>query len=197
MGRNRMGLLVLALLQTPIPAEPGPTTGARPMNLDNYVDVPTRLKLALEKWPDLRVQELDHEIIEVDGKPFLVCRVTVWRSVDDPRPAVGSAWEPLPGKTPYTKDSEWMVGFTSALGRALGYMGIGITSSIASANEVAARQDNKPTTMSPRSAAEGPSDAQMRMLKALGSTARPATKREASQLIDELKASAMTEEDPF
>jgi hypothetical protein len=37
----------------------------------------------------------------------------------------------------------------------------------------------------------------MRMLKALGSTARPATKREASQLIDELKASAMTEEDPF
>ena len=38
------------------------------MNLDNYVDVPTRLKLALEKWPDLRVAELDHEIIEVDGK---------------------------------------------------------------------------------------------------------------------------------
>ena len=167
------------------------------MNLDNYVDVPTRLKLALEKWPDLRVQELDHEIIEVDGKPFLVCRVTVWRSVDDPRPAVGSAWEPLPGKTPYTKDSEWMVGFTSALGRALGYMGIGITSSIASANEVAARRDNKPTTMSPRSAAEGPSDAQMRMLKALGSTARPATKREASQLIDQLKSAAMPEEDPF
>jgi hypothetical protein len=190
-----MGLLVLALLQTPIPAEPGPTTGARPMNLDNYVDVPTRLKLALEKWPDLRVAELDHEIIEVDGKPFLVCRVTVWRSVDDPRPAVGSAWEPLPGKTPYTKDSEWMVGFTSALGRALGYMGIGITSSIASANEVAARQDNKPSAA--RLAIEGPSEAQLRMLKALGSTARPSTKREASQLIDQLKSAAQPEEDPF
>jgi hypothetical protein len=90
-----------------------------------------------------------------------------------------------------------MVGFTSALGRALGYMGIGITSSIASANEVAARQDNKPTTMSPRSAADGPSEAQMRMLKALGFTARPSTKREASQLIDELKAAAQPEEDPF
>ena len=169
------------------------------MNLDNYVDVPTRLKLALEKWPDLRVAELDHEIIEVDGKPFLVCRVTVWRSVDDPRPAVGSAWEPLPGKTPYTKDSEWMVGFTSALGRALGYMGIGVTSSIASRNEVEARQyDDRPTTMSPRSSAEPPSDKQMRMLKALGSTARPATKREASELIDKLKTGAINpNEDPF
>jgi hypothetical protein len=36
----------------------------------------------------------------------------------------------------------------------------------------------------------------MRMLKALGSAARPATKKEASQLIDKLKAEAMGEE-PF
>jgi hypothetical protein len=37
-----------------------------------------------------------------------------------------------------------MVGFTSALGRALGYMGFGITKSIASANEVKNRPPESP-----------------------------------------------------
>ena len=96
-----------------------------------------------------------------------------------------------------------MNGFTSALGRALGYIGIGLTLSIASRNEVQARHyEDRPTTMTPRSAAEPPSDKQLRMLKALGSTARPATKREASELIDKLKnglATGLTsaQEDPF
>jgi hypothetical protein len=36
-----------------------------------------------------------------------------------------------------------MVGMTSALGRALGYMGFGISKSIASRNEIEARQDPK------------------------------------------------------
>jgi len=165
------------------------------MNLDDYVDVPTRLKLALERWPDLRVQELGYRLEQFADAPTIVCEVRIYRTPDDPYPA--------PGKTPYTRDSELMNGFTSALGRALGYMGIGVTSSIASRNEVEARQyDDRPTTMSPRSAAEPPSDKQMRMLKALGSTARPATKREASELIDKLKTGLATgltsaQEDPF
>jgi len=169
------------------------------MNLDNYVDVPTRLKLALERWPELRVQEMGYRLEQFADQPVLVCEVRVYRDPDDKYPSVATAAEPLPGKTPYTRDSELMVGFTSALGRALGYMGIGITSSIASANEVAARQTaDRPTTMSPRSSAEPPSDKQLRMLKALGSTAQPATKREASQLIDSLKAGAINDqEDPF
>jgi hypothetical protein len=37
-----------------------------------------------------------------------------------------------------------MVGFTSALGRALGYMGFGISRSIASANEVKNRPPESP-----------------------------------------------------
>jgi hypothetical protein len=190
------------VLQTDLPAKPGPTTGAT-MNLDNYVDVPTRLKLALERWPDLRVQEMGYRLEQFADQPVLVCEVRVYRTVDDPYPSVATAAEPLPGKTPYTRDSELMVGFTSALGRALGYMGIGLTSSIASRNEVEARTYNKPTTMSPRSAEEPASDKQLRMLKALGSTARPATKREASELIDVLKRGATkdeiatAQEDPF
>jgi hypothetical protein len=193
---------VLAMLQTDLPAKPGPTTGAT-MNLDNYVDVPTRLKLALERWPDLRVQEMGYRLEQFADQAVLVCEVRVYRDPDDKYPSIATAAEPLPGKTPYTRDSELMVGFTSALGRALGYMGIGLTSSIASRNEVQARQyDDRPTTMSPRSSAEPPSDKQLRMLKAMGSTARPATKREASELIDKLKNGVtagltMAQEDPF
>ena len=41
--------------------------------------------------------------------------------------------------------SENEVGYTSALGRALGYMGFGINKSIASRNEVEAAQSRQPT----------------------------------------------------
>ena len=115
-------------------------------NLDNYVDVPTRLGMALTKYPDLRIQETHREIIEMPDKScFIRCTVTVWRDQSDPIPAVASACEIYPGRTPYTKMSENEVGFTSALGRALGYMGFGINKSIASRNEVEAAQSRQPT----------------------------------------------------
>jgi hypothetical protein len=115
-------------------------------NLDNYVDVPTRLGMALQKYPDLRIQETQREIIEMPDKScFIRCTVTVWRDANDPIPAVASACEIYPGRTPYTKMSENEVGFTSALGRALGYMGFGINKSIASRNEVEAAQSRQPT----------------------------------------------------
>jgi hypothetical protein len=115
-------------------------------NLDNYVDVPTRLGMALKKYPDLRIQETQREIIEMPDKScFIRCTVTVWRDANDPIPAIASACEIYPGRTPYTKMSENEVGFTSALGRALGYMGFGINKSIASRNEVEAAQSRQPT----------------------------------------------------
>ena len=117
-------------------------------NLDNYVDVPTRLGMALKKYPDLRIQETHREIIEMPDKScFIRCTVTVWRDQADPIPAVASACEIYPGRTPYTKMSENEVGFTSALGRALGYMGFGINKSIASRNEVEAAQSRQPTRL--------------------------------------------------
>jgi hypothetical protein len=112
-------------------------------NIDNYVDVPTRLTEALKKYPNLRIQETDAQVVTMpDGSTFYRCTVTVYRDVDDALPAIATAAEPYPGKTPYTKNSEFMVGMTSALGRALGYMGFGVNKSIASKNEVLARQDD-------------------------------------------------------
>ena len=111
-------------------------------SLENYVDVPTRLTLALKKYPDLRIQETAREIIEMPDKScFIRCTVTVWRDSTDPIPAIASACEVYPGRTPFTKMSENEVGFTSALGRAVGYMGFGINKSIASKNEIQARQN--------------------------------------------------------
>ena len=112
-------------------------------NIDNYVDVPTRLSEALKRYPDLRIQETAAEVVTMpDGSTFYRCTITVWRDAADLIPSIATAAEPYPGKTPYTKNSEFMVGMTSALGRALGYMGFGVNKSIASKNEVLARQED-------------------------------------------------------
>lgn len=109
--------------------------------LGGYVDVATRLRLALKDWPQLRIQETGAELQTIGEQMFLVCTVTVWRDERDAVPVIASAAEIVPGRTPYTRNAERMVGFTSALGRALGYMGYGIDKSIASQDEVAHRQD--------------------------------------------------------
>jgi hypothetical protein len=153
-------------------------------DLQNYVDVPTRLAEALKRWPNLRIQETVNETVTMpDGSCFIRCTVTVWRDETDTLPAIATAAEPYPGKTPYTKNSEFMVGMTSALGRALGYMGCGVSKSIASRNEIEARQnsDNPGDVIAPRgkvaagSAAGHPAaptgnfatDKQIRFIKAL------------------------------
>jgi hypothetical protein len=114
-------------------------------NLDNYVDVPTRLRMALEKYPDLRIQETQPTFREVNTKLYIEICCTVWRDKDDPLPVVAYCWEPFPGTTPYTRDSEQMNASTSALGRALGMMGFGIEHKMASKQEVLARQQEVPT----------------------------------------------------
>jgi hypothetical protein len=114
------------------------------MDLGDYIEVKDRLRMALDRYPELRVVEEHATITNLADRQFLVCRVAVHRTPDDPMPMVAAAWEPLPGRTPYTRDSELMVGMTSALGRALGYMGFGISKSIASANEVKNRPTESP-----------------------------------------------------
>lgn len=118
--------------------------------MDNYVDVATRLKIAFERWPELRIQETSREVIEMPDKScFIRCTVTIWRSLDDPIPVIASACEIYPGRTPYTKFSESEVGYTSAVGRALAYAGIGANKSLASRDEVMAAQSRQPTRLAP------------------------------------------------
>jgi len=109
-------------------------------NLGDYVDVPTRLAEALKRWPNLRIQETKPIIVVVDNQQYVEISCTVWRDETDLLPMIAYCWEPIPGRTPYTKGSEMMNASTSCLGRALGFLGMGIGKSIASRNEVQARQ---------------------------------------------------------
>ena len=109
-------------------------------NLGDYVDVPTRLAEALKRWPDLRIQETKPIIVIVDNQQYVEICCYVWRDAADQKPSIAYCWEPIPGRTPYTKGSEMMNASTSCLGRALGFLGMGIGKSIASRNEVQARQ---------------------------------------------------------
>ena len=113
-------------------------------SLDNYVDVPTRLKAALEKYPDLSIQETAPKVVEMpDGKTFLEVTTTIYRSPSDALPVVVSCWEEYPGTTPYTRGAEQQNASTSGLGRALGMLGFGIKTSIASREEVEKRQPQR------------------------------------------------------
>jgi len=105
-------------------------------NLGDYVDVPHRLKLLAEKFPDVRIVEAAPVIREIGGKTFLEVMVTAWRTPDDQHPAVAYCWEPFPGTTPYTTDSEQMNAATSALGRLCAIMLPGAFLKQASADEV-------------------------------------------------------------
>ena len=117
-------------------------------SLGDYVTVNDRLKAALAKYPDLIVREDAPRIIEAGGKLFVEARMEVYRDANDLVPMIGHAWEEFPGTTPYTRGSEAANAMTSCLGRILGYMGFGITKSIATREDVQHREP----TQSPRQA---------------------------------------------
>lgn len=111
-----------------------------PVDLKDYIEVPERIAEFRSKHPDGSLQS---EVLSYPSAdyPFIVVRAWAYRSPDDPRPGIGHAAEPYPGKTPYTKDSELMNAETSAWGRALvACLAADTKRGIASANEIAARQ---------------------------------------------------------
>jgi hypothetical protein len=171
------------------------------MDLSNYVDVPTRFAMALERWPELRIVENRPEIITIGDKVFIAVTVQAWRTPDDQIPAQNTAWEIFPGATPFTRGSEMMNASTSALGRVLGFM-MSFGPKMASAEEVRnrqpethtpavlVRQPEKPRTASlGANATNAPSEAQMKFLRGLNYEGpAPETKNEASALIKRLQA---------
>lgn len=105
-------------------------------DLSNYVDAKTRVQMLYEKFPQASIQ------FEFKGSmpnnPEQIWGVaTVWRSPDDQIPVTGTASELAKGKTAFTAGSELMNLETSAVARAIGFLNIGITNSLASKDEVA------------------------------------------------------------
>ena len=102
-----------------------------------YITVIERLKEFHKLFPD---RTIIPEIIQVDPD-WIVMKATIYG--EDGRVfAVGHASERREGninKTSYVENCE-----TSAVGRALGLMGIGLTDDIASADEIALARDPEP-----------------------------------------------------
>jgi hypothetical protein len=124
---------------------------------DDYVDVAARIRGFKEQYPEGSLQS--HEsprVWTIADKTFIGYCAAAYRTPDDPRPGIGWAWEPVPGPTPFTRDSELMNAETSAWGRAIVALGFE-TKKIASADEVRNRQDapQKPVGAAERPASKG------------------------------------------
>jgi hypothetical protein len=113
------------------------------MARDDYIEVSERIRMFKEAYPDGSLDSEWH-YVERDGEQWLVVKGYAYRNQDDHRPGVGHAWEPIPGRTPYTKGSELMVGETSAWGRALAALGIAVHKGVASAQEIRSAQARTP-----------------------------------------------------
>jgi hypothetical protein len=79
---------------------------------EDYVDVASRLRLFKEKHPEGSLQPVDPaepiKVVTIGDKVFLAYTAAAYRSPDDKRPGIGIAWEPFPGTTNYTRNSEAM-----------------------------------------------------------------------------------------
>lgn len=140
--------------------------------MDDYVDVAERITKFYEKYPDGRLTRRgEPSIMELGGKPFVVYTAEAWRTADDPCPAVGTAWEPFPGPTQFTRDSELMNAETAAWGRAIIAVGIG-SKKIASRQEVENRR--------------GPE---------IPPAAKVLTAAQRSKVLDAVKATGITDEE--
>lgn len=118
------------------------------MDLSNYVDVAERIRIFKSFYPTGSLQPVDPQrpywVETIGDRTFIVYASAAYRTPDDPRPGIGLAWEPFPGRTPYTKDSELMVCETSSWGRAIVATLAADTQRIASRQEVENRIQQEP-----------------------------------------------------
>lgn len=130
-------------------------------NLDDYVDVAARIASFKEAFPEgsLQSEIVKHTDVEIVVKAF------AYRTPDDQRPGIGHAREVIPGRTPYTRDSEVMVAETSAWGRAIAALGFEVRKGIATREEVQAaqaRQESSETVYLPQPKPSAPAPASAR-----------------------------------
>jgi hypothetical protein len=110
-------------------------------SLDDYVDVAERIRAFRELHPTGSLQRFDLQFIEFGGKAWVVYTAAAYRSPDDERPGIGTAWEPVPGATNFTRNSEVQNAETAAWGRAIVAALAGDTKKVASRDEVRMRTE--------------------------------------------------------
>ena len=140
---------------------------------NDYVDVAERIRQFRSAHPTGSLQPANpaepFSVITIGERTFIAYVAAAYRSPDDVLPGIGCAWEPIPGPTPFTRDSELMNAETSAWGRAIVAALAADTKKVASMDEVnARRQENArreaqsighPAAEPRQSAPEAPQDA--------------------------------------
>lgn len=118
----------------------------------DYIEVPERIIEFYKQYPDGRITGTDMPYsITIGEQEFVVFHARAYRTPDDPHPGDGWAWEPVPGTTPFTRNSELMNAQTAAIGRAIVGVGLLASRKIASAEEVRNRQaEDKPAKAKPK-----------------------------------------------
>lgn len=112
------------------------------IDLEQYNTVPERIAEFAEKHPEGSFQQVSIQFVNIANVDWIVYTAAAYRGPDDVRPGHGTAWERVPGLTPYTKNSEMQNAETSAWGRAIVAALAADTrkGSVASLSEVQARQ---------------------------------------------------------
>lgn len=119
----------------------------------DYNEVSSRIQEFREKHPEGSLQQVSMSFESIGGKDWVVYTAAAYRSPEDPRPGIGTAWEQIPGRTPYTRDSEVQNAETAAWGRALIAVGAAdAKKGIASADEMRPRQEEQNEATKPRTA---------------------------------------------
>ena len=117
-----------------------PTSGYQD-RLKDYIDVKERLRLFYERYPEGSIVTAEAYMQEdPDGKVRVWAKALAYRTPGDTLPTVGWSYLEVPGTTPYTRGSEIENVETSAWGRAIGALGIGIKGSIATTDEIDAKE---------------------------------------------------------
>lgn len=124
---------------------------SRAPELGDYVEVSERIIEFRAKHPTGSLQPADpskpYSIERVGDQAFVVVVAAAYRTPDDPRPGIGTAWEPCPGRTPYTRFSELQNAETSAWGRAIIAVGAADAKrGVASADEIRNRPAERQRT---------------------------------------------------
>jgi hypothetical protein len=103
-------------------------------NMDGYNDVASRIAEFREKHPEGSLSQVKYELLEVPiytkdkdtgevsqsaVRVYLAYTAAAYRNADDMQPGIGTAWEPIPGPTQFTRDSEMQNAETAAWGRAI------------------------------------------------------------------------------
>lgn len=103
---------------------------------EGYIDVAERIAEFRNKYPDGSLQQVSLEFLRDFGKKdWVVFTAAAYRTPDDPKPGIGTAWEPVPGPTNFTRDSEVQNAETAAWGRAL------VATFAVDAKEIASKQE--------------------------------------------------------